>query len=747
MTSVRVEKLETRNEIPMKNTFRNLILPSILNSYSVIFFFNNKLLATILLLVSFFNFYGGLSGLIAVLVTVLIANSMGLNKYQLKQGLFSFNALLTGMGMGTFFDPSWVFFSLLILASLITLILSVTMGGWLNKYGLPVLSIPFVFTFWFIVLPSSQFENLGLTQRNVYWMNEMYAMGGNSLLNFFQTIDSLPIHSMLDIYLRSLSSIFFQDNLITGLLIAIGLLISSRITFTLSIVGFLSAYFFAQFTGSAAASITYYNIGANYMMVAIAIGSFFIIPSRYSYLWTILLVPVTSLVLLFFNKLLGFIQLPVFSLPFSFVVILFVYFLQMRMKPSKLILTAAQYYSPEINLYTFNNNKARLSHLFYFPLYLPFWGERTVTQGHDGKHTHKGDWGKAFDFMLKDEELKTYTSNGLLCENYYCYNKPILAPADGIVEEIIDNIDDNEIGKVNTVNNWGNTIIIKHLSGLYTQMSHLKKSTFKVSKGDFVKRGDILALCGNSGRSPEPHLHFQVQTTPMLGSKTIDYPFAYYNKNEKLEKKLLQFSKPLEADLISGIIGNNLLKNTFDILPNTNLKFSFVNEKGEEEVEQWESYTDAYNQKYLYCKESESSAFYVNDDTMFYFTTFYGNKKSLLYYFYLSAYKVFLGEMDTQVVKDAMPLSIIKNKKISLWLNDFIAPFYSFISVLYSIKLDSTDHQFDTTSLVLKSKIQLSIFGKLNTDSTSTITLNKNNIEGFTFKTKNTSIKATCINS
>jgi urea transporter len=747
MTSVRVEKHETRIEIPMKNTFRNIILPSILNSYSVIFFFNNKLLATILLLVSFFNFYGGLSGLIAVLVTVLIANSMGLNKYQLKQGLFSFNALLTGMGMGTFFDPSWVFFSLLILASLITLILSVTMGGWLNKYGLPVLSIPFVFTFWFIVLPSSQFENLGLTQRNVYWMNEMYAMGGNSLLNFFQTIDSLPIHSMLDIYLRSLSSIFFQDNLITGLLIAIGLLISSRITFTLSIVGFLSAYFFAQFTGSAAASITYYNIGANYMMVAIAIGSFFIIPSRYSYLWTILLVPVTSLVLLFFNKLLGFIQLPVFSLPFSFVVILFVYFLQMRMKPSKLILTAAQYYSPEINLYTFNNNKARLSHLFYFPLYLPFWGEWTVTQGHDGKHTHKGDWGKAFDFMLKDEELKTYTSNGLLCENYYCYNKPILAPADGIVEEIIDNIDDNEIGKVNTVNNWGNTIIIKHLSELYTQMSHLKKSTFKVSKGDFVKRGDILALCGNSGRSPEPHLHFQVQTSPMLGSKTIDYPFAYYNKNEKLEKKLLQFSKPMEDDVISGIIGNNLLKYTFDILPNTNLKFSFVNEKGEEEVEQWESYTDAYNQKYLYCKESESSAFYVNDDTMFYFTTFYGNKKSLLYYFYLSAFKVFLGEMDTQEVKDAMPLSIIKNKKISLWLNDFIAPFYSFISVLYSIKLDSTDHQFDTTSLVLKSKIQLSIFGKLNTDSTSTITLNKNNIEGFTFKTKNTSIKATCINS
>ena len=115
---------------------------------------------------------------------------MGLNKVQLKQGLLSFNALLTGIGMGTFFDPSWVFFSLLALASLQTLILSVTLSGWLNKYGLPVLSIPFVITFWFIVLPSAQFENLGLTQRNIYWMNDVYAVGGNRLLNFFQTIDN-----------------------------------------------------------------------------------------------------------------------------------------------------------------------------------------------------------------------------------------------------------------------------------------------------------------------------------------------------------------------------------------------------------------------------------------------------------------------------------------------------------------------------------------------------------------------------
>lgn len=728
------------------STLRNTILPATLNSYSAIFFFNNKLLASILLLVTFINFYSGLSGLIAVLVTVFLADSMGVDKVQLKQGTYSFNALLTGMGMGTFFDPGMVFFSLLLLAALLTLLLSVTLSGWLGKNGLPFLSIPFVLTFWFIVLPSSQFENLGLTQRNIYWINEVYAIGGSSMLAFFQTIDALPIHKMLDIYLRSMSSIFFQNNLIAGVVITVILLLSSRIAFSLSVVGFLSAYLFAQFSGSEAASITYYNIGANYIMVAIAIGGFFVIPSRYSYLWTVLLVPLTSLVLLFMSKLFGFIQLPVFSLPFSFVVILFVYFLRLRIHSPKLKLTPIQYYSPEINLYTYNNDKDRLSHFLYFPFYLPFWGEWTVSQGHDGKHTHKGDWGKAFDFVILDDKQKTYTANGLLCENYYCYNKPVLAPADGIVEDIIDNVNDNEIGKVNTSSNWGNTIIIRHLQGLYTQMSHLKKGAFKVAKGDFVQRGDIVALCGNSGRSPEPHLHFQVQITPLLGARTIDYPFAYYHQFENAKQELHQFSKPAEGTVLSGITGDALMKTAFDIMPDSSLKYKYLNAEGVEVTEQWDAYTDAYNYKYLYCKETESSAYYVNDGSMFYFTAFYGNRKSLLYYFFLSAYKVFLGKPDSVTVHDALPLNIVPQKRISIWLHDFIAPFYSFIRAGYTIKVESTDNPFDTGFLVLKSTIQVSVFGKTRSESSSTITLHENCIEEFTYETPETKIKAVCIN-
>jgi urea transporter len=728
-------------------TINELILPAALNSYSIVFFLNNRLFAIGMIVLSFFNFYAGLSGLIATMTAVLIANTMGFDKIQLRQGLYSFNALLIGLGMGTFFDPGFVYFSLLFLAVLLTLILSVTLGGWLGKYGLPHLSIPFVIGFWLIVLPSSSFENLGLTQRNIYWINEAYSVGGSNLVNFLQSIDSLTINKLSDTYLRSLSSIFFQNNLLSGLLISVLLLISSRIAFTLSIIGFLTAYFFASFTGSATAGFSYYNIGANYIMTALAVGGFFVIPSKKSYLWTILLVPLTSLVLLFMTKLFNGIQLPVFSLPFSVVVIYFIYFLMLRRNPAGLILTPIQNYSPESNLYSYANNKIRLAQLLYYPLHLPFWGEWIVSQGHNGQYTHKGEWGKAFDFMLLDEEMKSFTGNGTRCEQYHCYNKPILAPADGVVEEIIDGIEDNDIGKSDLLNNWGNTITIRHLPGLYTQLSHLRKDSFKVAVGDHVKCGDILANCGNSGRSPQPHLHFQVQASPKPGTKTISYPFSYYLGAGSNGKKLFSFALPVEGEIISGVRTDNLLKRAFDLSPGTLLKFRYTDQSGLEHFNKWEAFTDAYNNSYLYCDTTNSSAYYVNDGNMLYFTTFYGSKNSLLYYFYLTAFKVLLGHYENLEIVDQLPLNTLPNRNGMIWINDFIAPFANRVKAKYSMLQTGSDDPYQPQSLTLTSKIDLFIFGKTRKASSGTILLDNNRIEKFTFLHNKIKIEATCISS
>ncbi|MBI5008306.1 MAG: urea transporter, partial [Bacteroidia bacterium] len=414
---------------------KETLLPATLNSYSVIFFFNNRLFATILLIATFFNFAAGLSGLIATLTAVIIGWRMGFDRVILRQGVFSFNALLAGIGLGTFYEISVVFLALLLIAALLSLMLSVVLNGFLGKYKLPFLSIPFILTLWIIMLPSMQFSNLGLTHRNIFWINEIYSVGGKPLLDLFQIIDNLPLNKLVIIYLRSLSSIIFQDNLITGILIALAIFMTSRITFSLTILGFLSAYLFAHFIGSDMVSFSFYNIGANYILLAIAAGGFFTIPSKYSYLWAVILVPVLSMLILFMRSIPGMDNLPLFSLPFSIISILFLYFLGLRVNPGKLKTIIIQHYSPEINLYTYINNSDRLTGFSYFPLRLPFWGEWKISQGYDGKYTHKGEWKNALDSIITDEEGKQYSSDPYRNENYLCYNKPVIAPADGIIAE------------------------------------------------------------------------------------------------------------------------------------------------------------------------------------------------------------------------------------------------------------------------------------------------------------------------
>ncbi|HLP05211.1 MAG TPA: urea transporter [Paludibacter sp.] len=727
------------------NTLKHTFLPGILNSYSIIFFSNNRLMASVLIMVSFFNFYAGLSGLFAVVLSIALGKALHLNETDLRTGVYSFNALLTGLGMGTFFDPGLVFFSLLVIMTMFCLFISVSLGGWLHKYNLPHLSIPFVISTWFLMLPASQFENLGLTQRSIYWLNEMYAVGGKDLVDIFQSIDSFPINKLVDIYLRSLSSMFFQSNLVSGLCIALALVASSRILFSLSVVGFLSAYLFAHFTGSEAASLTYYNIGANYMMVAFAVGGFFIIPSKKSYFWTIFLVPLTSLVLLFFFKLLGFIQLPVFSLPFSFVVILFLYFLQQRSKTTGLHLTPYQHYSPEINLYTFRSNSERFSNLAYKIFSLPFWGEWTVTQGYDGKFTHLGEWGKALDFMIKDSNGLTCRGTGLLREDYFCFKKPVVAIADGVVEAVADDIEDNEIGKINTENNWGNSVVIHHYNGVYSQVSHLRKGSVKVKPGDFVKAGEIIAQCGNSGRSPEPHLHFQIQYQPAIGSKTKVYPIAYFYSIKDKEVELNQFAVPAENELVSNVNPDNILAKAFNILPEDNLKFSFADHKNRPATEEWNAYIDAYNNKYLLCRETGDVAYYVYDGKMFYFTTYYGGKKSLLYHFFLGAYKVFLNTAEQITVQDYIPLNYIGRNKLLVWLNDFISPFKNIVNVRFTSCSVKTERKSNANQIELESETQLVYPGKTSRSSQSTVTIAQDGIREFKVFSDKINIRATCI--
>lgn len=55
----------------------------------------------------------------------------------------------------------------------------------------------------------------------------------------------------------------------------------------------------------------------------------------------------------------------------------------------------------------------------------------------------------------------------------------------------------------------GGTVLLDHGEGIYTCYFHL--SDFKVKVGELVKKGQVIALSGKSGRVTGPHLHFSAR--------------------------------------------------------------------------------------------------------------------------------------------------------------------------------------------------------------------------------------------
>ncbi|HEY0037040.1 MAG TPA: M23 family metallopeptidase, partial [Longimicrobium sp.] len=82
----------------------------------------------------------------------------------------------------------------------------------------------------------------------------------------------------------------------------------------------------------------------------------------------------------------------------------------------------------------------------------------------------------------------------------------------------VDGIADNVPGQMNATQVVGNHLIVDHGTGEYSVLAHLRSGSVAVRTGDRVTRGQRLGECGNSGNSSEPHLHYQLQDGPEMGS-------------------------------------------------------------------------------------------------------------------------------------------------------------------------------------------------------------------------------------
>lgn len=84
---------------------------------------------------------------------------------------------------------------------------------------------------------------------------------------------------------------------------------------------------------------------------------------------------------------------------------------------------------------------------------------------------------------------------------------------------------------------YGNTIEVDHSFGYKTRYAHCSKLIARV--GQKVKRGDVIALVGNTGKSMGPHLHYEVH---YQGRPIDPRNFYFYDLSPEDYDKMVQLS-------------------------------------------------------------------------------------------------------------------------------------------------------------------------------------------------------------
>lgn len=134
---------------------------------------------------------------------------------------------------------------------------------------------------------------------------------------------------------------------------------------------------------------------------------------------------------------------------------------------------------------------------------------KVVSQGYNGKSTHKGASSYAVDFIM-DIGTKVYAARG------------------GIVVDIKE--DSNKVGYSEEYAKYGNFVTIEHNDATFATYYHLKKFGAYVKEGESVNRGDIIGYSGNTGYSSGPHLHFQVYKT-VDAKSAVSLPIKFRSFN------------------------------------------------------------------------------------------------------------------------------------------------------------------------------------------------------------------------
>lgn len=185
-------------------------------------------------------------------------------------------------------------------------------------------------------------------------------------------------------------------------------------------------------------------------------------------------------------------------------------------------------------------------------LELPFNGIWNVTNGGRDSSTNnhiRPDGNGPASQLFAYDFTRAHKGEGKDLEDYEAFGEEVLAPGGGVVCQIIDGSVDILPGERDRNVGVGNAVFIDHGNGEWSVLCHFKHNSIKVKVGDEVIQGDVLGLCGNTGNTSEPHIHFHLQNGPLM-HKAVGLPALF--KKIKLDGSVEEMVEPIRGQRVAN---------------------------------------------------------------------------------------------------------------------------------------------------------------------------------------------------
>ena len=232
----------------------------VLKNISQVLLLNNAWTGLFILLGLFIGSWKvGVMALIASVIALLLAKRTNYSEEEINTGLSGFNPVLTAIALTLFLVPKWYSLIIILVAIIITMPIGSAFREFFKPFGVPMLTMPYVFVSWLILLMSFQFKFVNADV--------------NILPNAIQESQFSGHHiQFINAFLSGFSEIFLLKSVLAGTLILIGIFIASRKAGVYAIVANLIGFLAVIVLGANHDQINEGLFGYNVILTVLALG-------------------------------------------------------------------------------------------------------------------------------------------------------------------------------------------------------------------------------------------------------------------------------------------------------------------------------------------------------------------------------------------------------------------------------------------------------------------------------------------